>query len=97
MKYAISRMKMSHVLDCNLVIQRPPTHPGLSLINHWICYSRCLNRFTIIGKNQQLFKGKFSDFHNNFFWHESEDINQKSLFPKFQLIPILHFQVMHDY
>ena len=22
---------------------------------------------------------------------------QKSLFPKFQLIPILHFQVMHDY
>ena len=29
--------------------------------------------------------------------HKSEDINTKSLFPKFQLIPILRFQVMHDY
>ena len=42
-------------------------------------------------------KGIFSDFLNIFLWHESEDINQKSLFPKFQLIPVLHFQVMHDY
>ena len=42
-------------------------------------------------------KGTFGDFHNIFFWHESEDVNQKSLFPKFQEIPILHFQVMHDY
>ena len=33
----------------------------------------------------------------SFLWHESEDTNKKSLFPKFQLIPILHFQVMHDY
>ena len=33
----------------------------------------------------------------NFLWHESEDLNQKSLFPKFQSIPILRFQVMHDY
>ena len=39
----------------------------------------------------------FSDFHNIFLWYESEDINQKSLFPKFQLILILRFQVMHDY
>ena len=32
-------------------------------------------------------------------WHESEDINTKRLFPKFQLIPILylHEQVMHYY
>ena len=44
-----------------------------------------------------VFKGIFSDFHNIFLWHESEGINQKSLFPKFQLIPILRFQVMHDY
>ena len=42
-------------------------------------------------------KGIFSDFNKIFLWHESEDINKKSLFPKFQLIPILHFQVMHDY
>ena len=42
-------------------------------------------------------KGIFSDFNNIFLWHKSEDINQKSLFPKFQLIPILRFQVMHDY
>ena len=37
----------------------------------------------------------FSDSNNIFLWHESENINKKSLFPKFQLIPIL--QVMHDY
>ena len=35
------------------------------------------------------------DSNNIFLWHESED--KKSLFPKFQLIPISHFQVMHDY
>ena len=29
--------------------------------------------------------------------HKSEDINKKSLFPQFQLIPILRFQVMRDY
>ena len=33
-----------------------------------------------------------------FFFYESEDVNEKSFFPKFQLIPILHFQVnMPDY
>ena len=42
-------------------------------------------------------KGIFSDSNNIFLWYESEDINKKSLFPKFQLIPILRFQVMHDY
>ena len=42
-------------------------------------------------------KGIFSDFHNIFLWHESEDVNQKGLFLKFQLIPILRLQVMHDY
>ena len=26
-----------------------------------------------------------------------EDVNEKKLFPKFQLIPIFRFQVMHDY
>ena len=44
-----------------------------------------------------MVKGIFSDFHNIICKHESEDINQKSSFPKFQLIPILCFQVMHDY
>ena len=43
------------------------------------------------------FKGIFSNFCNIFLWLESEDINQKSLLPKFQLIPILRFQLMHDY
>ena len=41
-------------------------------------------------------KGILSDSNNIFLWHESEDINKKSLNPKFQLIPILRFQVMHD-
>ena len=42
-------------------------------------------------------KGIFSDSNNIFLWYETEDINKKSSFPKFQLIPLLHFQVMHDY
>ena len=46
---------------------------------------------------QLTLKGIFTDFNNIFLWHESENINKKSLFPKFQLIPILRFQVMHDY
>ena len=44
-----------------------------------------------------LLKGIFSDSNNIFLQRESEDINRKSLFPKFQLIPILHFQVMNGY
>ena len=43
-----------------------------------------------------IIKGIFSDSNNIFLWHESDDINKNSLFPKSQLIPILHFQVMHD-
>ena len=37
--------------------------------------------------------------NNVILWHESEDIHThtKSLFPKFHLIPISRFQVMHDY
>ena len=42
-------------------------------------------------------KGIFSDSNNIILWYESEDINKKSLFSKFQLIPILRLQVMHDY
>ena len=42
-------------------------------------------------------KGIFSDSNNIVLWYESEDINKKSLFPKFQFIPILHFRVIHDY
>ena len=35
----------------------------------------------------------------SFLWHESKDINKKKsfFFPKFQLIPILSFQVMRNY
>ena len=36
-------------------------------------------------------------FTTSFLWHESEDIDQKSLFPKLQLIPTLRSRVMHDY
>ena len=42
-------------------------------------------------------KGIFSDSNKIFLWYEPKDINKKSLFPKFQLIPILRFQIMHDY
>ena len=42
-------------------------------------------------------KGIFSDSNNTFVCHESEDIIKKSLFLKFQLIPILRFQVTYDY
>ena len=42
-------------------------------------------------------KGIVSDSNNIILWHVSEGINRKSLFPKFQVIPILRFQVMHDY
>ena len=43
-----------------------------------------------------MIKGIVSNSNNIFLWHKSEDIN-KRLFPKFQLIPILSLQVMHDY
>ena len=41
-------------------------------------------------------KGIISSY-NTFLRFKAEDINKNSLFPKFQLIPILHFQVLHDY
>ena len=44
-----------------------------------------------------LLKGIVSDSNNIFLWHESKDVNQKRLFPKSQLIPVLRLQVMHDY
>ena len=39
---------------------------------------------------------RYSVILTTWFWYESENIYKKGLFPKFQLIPILHFQVMHD-
>ena len=47
-------------------------------------------RITEILDKQKIFKGIFSDSNNIFLWHKSEDINKKRLFPKFQLILILH-------
>ena len=44
-----------------------------------------------------VLKGIVSDSNKIFLWHESEDTIKKSLFPKFQLIPVSRFQVMHDY
>ena len=48
-------------------------------------------------KFEKRVKGIFSDSNNIFLWHESEDINKKTINPKFQLIPILRFQFMYDY
>ena len=48
-------------------------------------------------KTCTILKGIFTDSNNIFLWQESEDRNKKSIFPKFQLILILRFQVMHDY
>ena len=45
----------------------------------------------------RIIEGIISDSNNIFLQYESENINKKSLFPKFQLIPILRFQVTHDY
>ena len=45
---------------------------------------------------RKVVKGIVSNYNNIFLWHESEDINKKSLFPKCQLIPISCFQVVHD-
>ena len=59
-----------------------------------------LHVFQFIMKQSNQFRtltGIFSDSNNIFLWYESADINKKSLFPKYQLIPILRFQVMHDY
>ena len=51
---------------------------------------------TFCDHNTDKIKGIFTDSNNIFLWQESEDRNKKSLFPKFQLIPILRFQVRHD-
>ena len=58
-----------------------------------ICYSQ----FNLIRFKSRVIKGIFSDSNNIFLWHESEDKNKQTLLPKFQLIPILSFQVIHDY
>ena len=54
-------------------------------------------KFIVTMETDDSIKGIFSD-SNNILWHESE-LNKKSLglLPKFQLIPILRIQVMHDY
>ena len=46
--------------------------------------------------DQLCIKGIFTDSNDIFLLHESEDINETGLFPKFQLLPMLRFQVMHD-
>ena len=55
------------------------------------------DRSSTLIKSDLNIKGIVSDSSKIILWHESEDINKKSLFPKFQLLPILRFQVMHDY
>ena len=41
----------------------------------------------------QIFKGIVSDSNNIFLWQNFEDINEKKLFPKFQLIPIFCYKL----
>ena len=65
---------------------------------HTHVQNREINNYTTHTKTwEHGLKGIFSDSNNIFLRYESEDINKNSLFPKFQLIPILGFQVMHDY
>ena len=40
---------------------------------------------------------EYSVIFTTSFYGMNQEINPKSLFPKFQLIPNLRFQVMHDY
>ena len=62
----------------------------------WISFFYEENEFNVIDVNfyachfneNLSIKGIFSDSSNIFLWHESEDINKKNLFPKFQLIQI---------
>ena len=61
----------------------------------WATYRlsiECLHVRNLVGRT-----GIFTDCHNIFLWHESEDINQKSLFQNFSWFQFLHFQVMDDY
>ena len=43
-----------------------------------------------------LVKGIFSEFHN-IFYGINQKIIKKAYFKKFQLIPILRNQILHDY
>ena len=45
----------------------------------------------------ETIKGIFGDFNSTFLWYKSDDINEKKLFPKFQLILTFRLQIMHDY
>ena len=69
----------------------------LGSLNHWLLLKGPLQIVCILIQTTLRVKGIFTDSNNIFLWHESEDINRKSLFSKCQLIPILGFQVMHDY
>ena len=54
-------------------------------------YTGTPSSWVVSTKGKRL-KGIFSDSNNIFSWQESEDTNkQTKLFPKFHLIPILHF------
>ena len=83
LEWGCQLVSILHMPICNNNSAYPPPPPSKILGG----------QFWAMGR----FKGIFSDSNNIFLWHESEDINEKSLFPKFQLIPILSFQVMHDY
>ena len=61
------------------------------------CFLLWRNSLVRDNKKMELDKEIFIDFNSIILWHKSEDINKESLFPKFQLIPILRFQVTHDY
>ena len=80
-----------HQVNCNLVC-------GLCTlcVYHTIRLQMCVWFINMIFFFLNL-KEVFSDSNIIVLWHYSEDINKRSLFPKFQVIPIWHFQVMRDH
>ena len=70
------------------VMCNPDCHPNDPSISHYVV-------FTLKTATHPL--KEVSDSNSNFLWQQLEDNNEKKLFPKFQFIPIYHFQVMHDY
>ena len=94
------RPMLSHNRSAINLWERVPSRPWFSL--HFPVFSDVYFKRSIDPRQHQWqislrFKGIYTDSNNILLWYESGDINEKSLFSKFQLIPILRFQVMHDY
>ena len=78
-----------HCAPCHLTT--PPTLKGGA--DPYLPPSREEYRFAESAFQNLSIEGIFSDSNSFNLWHEPEDIHKKSLFPNFQLIPILPLQV----